>query len=95
MYRSLLNDDDDFIEDPVQNDMNGSAKVSIYCIRQSLYAWSWIIKHIDEYKDVAIYHAMLLKGMLSSMEERFPRAGEFVRPGFDQEEKEWEFVEGG
>ena len=32
--------------------------------------------------------------MKSNMEERFPRAGDFIRPGFDQKENEWKFVEG-
>ncbi|MEX2369428.1 MAG: hypothetical protein WD578_00370 [Bacteroidales bacterium] len=83
MYRSLMREFED--EDSVQNDLNGSAKVALHGIRQSLYGWGWIIERCPGQKDTAMFHAMLLTGMRSAMEERFPRAEEFIRPGFDEE----------
>ncbi len=92
IFRSLLPDLDEFEigEDEVQSDCNGSAKVAIKSIMQSLYAWSWVILNKPQYKKVGITLAILLIGMLEGMQSFFPRAEEFVRPGFDQPEEEWE-----
>jgi hypothetical protein len=69
-------------DDPVQNDANGSAKVALISIRRSEAAWALIAQAVD---DPA---AATLGGDLSELgrlvEEQFPRAMSFVRPGFDE-----------
>ncbi|MFC2090674.1 hypothetical protein ACFLT1_07820 [Bacteroidota bacterium] len=92
IFRSLLPESDEFDldMDNAQSDNNGSAKVAIKSILQSLYAWSWIILNKPKYEKVGITFSILLTGMLEGMQSFFPRAEEFVRPGFDQPEEEWQ-----
>lgn len=91
IFRALIGEEEPE-EDPVQNDRNGSAKVAILNIRKSLAAWCWILHKSEPLKEVAMKYAIILNDLLTEMEDWFPRAQEFIRPGFDQEEKDWEFV---
>ncbi|MDA3823868.1 MAG: hypothetical protein PF450_14825 [Bacteroidales bacterium] len=90
LFRALMMVGDEYSTDIVQNDSNGSAKVVLYCIRQSSYAWTWVLQNHSKFKDTALKQLILLQGLQVGVEEQFPRAEEFVRPGFDQEEFEWE-----
>ena len=72
---------DDFDDDPVQNDWNGSAKVALISIVRSADAWS-VIAGISGDPDAAQIEADL-RTLRDDVERTFPDAWRFVRPGFD------------
>jgi hypothetical protein len=85
VHRALLGkqDGDDWAEDRLQSDWNGSAKVALLGIERSIGAWSLIRDRLpDEVAAVRRFIARcgLLRRLLL---EEFPDAREFVRPGFD------------
>ena len=68
----------------VQSDANGSAKVALILIDESRQAWRVLM---EPGKAVADGLPARFVGMLDAIEQgvlqRFPRALEFIRPGFD------------
>ena len=70
-------------EDEPQSDFNGSAKIALIAVADSKNAWLQLSQSILEEDQV-----LPILGMLSAIEksakEKFPRAMEFVRPGFDE-----------
>jgi len=68
-------------DDPVQNDHNGSAKLALTCIDRSEGAW----RAIDQWYPSGGGRALAdqLAALRAAVEERFPRARAFLRPGFD------------
>jgi hypothetical protein len=73
----------DFGRDPVQNDSNGSAKVALISIDRSEAAWRLIAEWTDTISTAGLL-ADSLAQLRSLVEEEFPDARRFVRPGFDQ-----------
>lgn len=71
--------------EPVQNDWNGSAKLVRILVEESKQAWQVMLREGE-----APDHSPLVElvGLLDRIDrgvaERFPRAMEFVRPGFDE-----------
>lgn len=70
-------------EDPVQNDWNGSAKVALLSIVRGLDAWNTIARFTRD--PDAAHIASELQRLRPEVEEEFPNAWRFVRPGFDQD----------
>ncbi len=68
-------------DDPVQNDHNGSAKLALTCIDRSEGAWRAIGQWYPPGGGRAL--ADQLAALRAAVEERFPRARAFLRPGFD------------
>jgi hypothetical protein len=75
-------DDEPYEEDPIQNDWNGSAKVALISVGRSETAWQTIAAASSD--AVATVLADQLAAMRELLLETFPRAMEFVRPGFDE-----------
>ena len=73
-------DDDD--EGPVQNDWNGSAKVALICLERSIEAWRVIAQASGDEASREIAEQM--NALRGDVEEVFPSAHAFVRPGFDE-----------
>jgi hypothetical protein len=72
-------------EDRVQNDWNGSAKVARLAIAESLAAWTTLFAAGETPRDASIRQTTrLLEDIDRDLEERFPLAMDFVRPGFDE-----------
>jgi hypothetical protein len=72
-------------EDPVQNDWNGSAKIVRLAIAESQDAWRTLFAAGQTPPDASIRRTTaLLEHIDADVEERFPLAMEFVRPGFDE-----------
>jgi hypothetical protein len=71
-------------DDPVQNDWNGSAKLARILIDESKRAWQVILREGEAPEDSPLVE---LVGWLDRIDamlvDRFPRAMEFIRPGFD------------
>jgi hypothetical protein len=66
---------------PVQNDWNGSAKVALICLERSADAWQAIAQATGDATPAGL--AAQMSSMVREVEEAFPHAREFVRPGFD------------
>jgi hypothetical protein len=70
--------DDDFVRD----DANGTAKLSLLCIDRSESAWRVIAEWSDN--EFAAILAEQLAQLRTEIEEAFPKARSFVRPGLDE-----------
>lgn len=71
-------------EDPVQNDWNGSAKVARILVGESRDAWKVVLQAGEAPEESPLVEFVgLLDRVGAGLVERFPRAMEFVRPGFD------------
>jgi hypothetical protein len=69
---------------PVNSDENGSAKIALIAISRSINAWSLIRSHKIDLDCSAGLLGQLI-ALRRNIEQIFPRAMEFIRPGFDTE----------
>jgi hypothetical protein len=85
IVRALDGKDEDpagaFWKSAVQNDWNGSAKVSLISVDRSERAWRHVATTFRD--EAAAVLADSLAHLRNGMNEQFPRAMEFLRPGFD------------
>lgn len=86
LHRALqgLHDDFPLETDPVQNDANGSAKVSLIAVENSLAAWEVVRERFPEQTDSILDLLVLLGRLRSGIEHIFVHVREFIRPGFDE-----------
>jgi len=76
--------DPDYRSSDLQSDANGSAKVALLLIEESRQAWRELMQPDRAYANGLPARAvLLLEDLESDLLQRFPRALEFVRPGFD------------
>lgn len=78
---SLIEDDH---EDEIQNDANGTAKVVLNCIDRSMFAWNGILNDMPDQEDEALNNLALLQNLKAEILQSFPKAEQFIRPGFDE-----------
>lgn len=69
-------------EGPGQNDWNGSAKVALLCLDRSADAWRIIAQASNDEASREIAAQMDL--LRRDVEQEFPSARAFIRPGFDE-----------
>jgi len=74
-------DDPEFADFP--KDSDGSAKVALLGIEQSIAAWTTIWKYVDSMKPELDKQIRLLRQLRAAIERVFPNARNFKRPGFD------------
>ena len=83
--RGTLREADDAF-DGFAKDSDGSAKVALIGIERSIGAWGelrpFFLTHDAEIRDILIH----LEGLRRRVEETFPAARDFIRPGFDKVE---------
>jgi hypothetical protein len=88
VYRALHGhaDRSEMLEDDVvQNDWNGTAKVARLIVAESKDAWHVVLKAGEASADSPLNELVeLLDRVDVGLAERFPRAMEFLRPGFDE-----------
>jgi hypothetical protein len=78
-------DDRGDVEDLVQNDWNGTAKLARLIIGESKDAWRVVLQAGSAPADSPLGELIaLLDRIDAGLVDRFPRAMEFVRPGFDE-----------
>ncbi|MGC9345047.1 MAG: hypothetical protein ACP5E3_20245, partial [Bacteroidales bacterium] len=70
-------------DDPYQNDSNGSAKIALMAISESLNSWSNLLKHVKKEEEIILQHCVKLKKLKNMVQRFFPHAQKFLRPGFD------------
>ena len=68
-------------DDPIQNDWNGTAKVALISILRSIDAWDVLAKTSGD--PDARHVGEALRNLRQQVEQGFPDAWSFVRPGFD------------
>lgn len=71
-------------EDPVQNDFNGSAKIAMIAIKQSITAWEIYRAYFVDQTDEILDFLVALQRLYVGMKKEFPNAHKFIRPGFDE-----------
>ena len=65
------------------SDSNGSAKIALIAIDRSIGAWAVIPRYNRLCKE-SVFEIISLLGLVrQAVEETFPRARSFIRPGFD------------
>jgi hypothetical protein len=79
--RDLYRGGEEFEDDPVQRDFNGSAKVALISIERSAAAWRAIAEAGGG--PTSREFAELLAELQREVEAEFPNARAFRRPGFD------------
>ena len=71
-------------EDPVQNDWNGSAKLARIIVDESKRAWAVVMREGEAPDNSPLLELVALLDRIDrGLHETFPRATEFLRPGFD------------
>jgi len=70
------------IQEPKESD--GTAKVCLVLIQRSMLAWRGLQNYFPDQKDEIDETLFLLMRMKNRLENEFPEAWNFVRPGFDE-----------
>jgi len=85
LHRALqgLHDGASLENDPIQNDANGSAKVSLIAVENSLAAWEMVRKRLPDETDSILDLLVVLGRLRYGIERTFVHVREFIRPGFD------------
>jgi hypothetical protein len=65
-----------------QSDANGSIKIALIAIERSILAWTYLLT--AQNAEVITPRIESLEQIKSLAEQQFPRARDFVRPGFDE-----------
>jgi hypothetical protein len=66
------------------NDSDGSAKIALIAIDQSIQAWTTMLHVVPAAEDEILYLLALLQRTRRMGEHEFPAARKFIRPGFDE-----------
>lgn len=67
-----------------QRDSDGSAKVALLALDASIHAWSTLRDMFPEKTDSMLEILVHLDRLRRALQEKFPRARRFKRPGFDE-----------
>jgi hypothetical protein len=70
--------------DEFPSDSGGSAKIGLVAIDRSIAAWAVIQHYITDGDKGVIDVIAFLDGLRQAVEETFPNARSFIRPGFDE-----------
>lgn len=72
-------------DDKLHKDSEGSAKAALIAIDKSMDAWLKLSFHLPHVEDRILSVQALLQKSRRLLEEQFPNARNFIRPGFDEE----------
>lgn len=76
-------EEEDFDQDPVQSDWNGTAKLCLHIVERSLAAWATVAELLPQEADgIGALREALLR-CRQELNSTFPNAEKFIRPGFD------------
>ncbi|MHC4629428.1 MAG: hypothetical protein ACYTDV_20820 [Planctomycetota bacterium] len=78
-----IRDESEYLE-CTQKDADGSAKVAIIGIERSAAAWAALVFHFPDLERSILQVLVTLKHLLKQVDESFPNARSFLRPGFDK-----------
>ena len=86
-YEAADDEDVDFDEITARTermDANGSAKVALVAMDRSIAAWRSLQMSLPDKSETIKSMLVELSGLRVSVEARFPRARDFIRPGLDE-----------
>ena len=76
-------EDEEFME-VIQNHSDGSAKIALIAIDRSLNAWRILQRSLPEKTESILPMLVKLDRLRQATEAAFPKARDFIRPGFDE-----------
>ena len=76
--------EDDAEDNDVPKDSDGSAKVALIGIDRSIAAWHLMQLSLSDRAESIVPLILQLDRLRTKLEESFPEARDFIRPGFDQ-----------
>jgi len=79
-----LSSRNDELDDSETNDSDGSAKVALIGVDRSIAAWRMMQLSLPERSDSIVPLILNLACLRNSLLKTFPKASEFIRPGFDE-----------
>ena len=77
-------DDEDVLLAAACHDSDGSAKIALIAIDRSLSAWRLMQNALPEKTESTVPMLIELEQLRRAIERIFPRARDFIRPGFDE-----------
>lgn len=84
IFRALGGMEEDYWDDKIQNDYNGSAKIGLIAIDRLIGAWSVVMENMKDHEDEILKFLIGLAEVRKQTLAVFPDAMMFVRPGFDE-----------
>jgi len=84
IHRATLKPHDFDDEETDRYDKNGSAKIAMIAISRSLEAFAFLYNHLPELEDEVLEYLADLSKIKRLMNQKFPDAMNFKRPGFDE-----------
>jgi hypothetical protein len=82
-------DDEDVLLRAACHDSDGSAKIALIAIDRSLSAWRLMQNALPEKTESIVPMLIELEKLRRGIEQIFPRARDFIRPGFDEVDSEF------
>lgn len=83
LSRALHGQFEGYETDDYPKDSDGSAKIALIAIQRSMAAWMGLYRHLPAAEDTALNCLALLDKLTKEVNQSFPRAMQFKRPGFD------------
>ncbi len=83
--QQIFEEEPEILED-FPKDYDGSAKIAMISIDNSVEAWGTLLRHFPDKEDEILGILALLQKLRKRTEQEFPNAWSFKRPGFDDEE---------
>jgi hypothetical protein len=77
-------DDDEMLTEAIGNHAEGSAKIALIAIDRSVNAWHVLQFSLPAKTDSIVPMLVELERLRQATEKTFPRARDFIRPGFDE-----------
>jgi hypothetical protein len=81
--------EDEQFKEVIQNHADGSAKIALIAIDRSLNAWRILQRSLPEKTESILPMLVKLDRLRQATEAAFPRARDFIRPGFDEQASEF------
>lgn len=81
--------EDEEFREVIQNHSDGSAKIALIAIDRSLNAWRILQRSLPEKTESILPMLIKLDRLRQATETAFPRARDFIRPGFDETQSEF------
>src|SRR5437868_5552500 len=72
------------VEENVHDDITGKARIALIAIDRSLSAWRLMQNALPEKTESTVPMLIELEQLRRAIERIFPRARDFIRPGFDE-----------
>jgi hypothetical protein len=81
----IMEAEENLLWNDLQRDSDGSAKVSLIGIDQSIAAWGCMLENFPSKENSILDLLVFLERLRKDIEAEFPNARSFKRPGFDDE----------